>query len=387
MKNLFYIVIIIAVCLSRCSADSGHTPDHDHDHDNEHVSPGEHLESVPSSHVEGPDSSGFQLTVLRKQPFAFTLRAGGRIIADNKDVVIITAKSSGLVRFTNNYLYPGVNVTRGQTLFTVSGEKLADDNTELRLRQIKADLDKASINFERAKKLVAENIVTEEHYLSLKNEHEKLLNEYNNLSATSGPGGNIVTASENGHIREIYVTEGQKVTSGEPLASILIERNLILKADVSPDNLGMLSSVESANFRVGNSDKLFKTSGLNGRKISYGKSTGGNSFYIPVYFRIDYDPELVEGSFAEVYLIGQETDDALVVPNTSLMEEFGKLYVFVADEHDHYIKRYVTTGYSDGENTMILSGLSENENVVTSGAYKVKLSQMLLTAPAHSHDH
>jgi RND family efflux transporter MFP subunit len=384
MKNLlFFVFIAFFAGLSGCSSN----PEHDHDHDDDHISSDDLSDSLHTDHLMIEDSTGIRISLLRKQPFAFTLRTGGRIIADNKDVVIITSKSSGLARFSDNYLFPGVRVTRGQTLFTVSGEKLADDNTELRLRQIKADLDKATVNFERAKKLINENIVTEEHYLSIKNEYEKILNEFENLSATSGTGGNIVTAPDNGYIRDIYVTEGRKVTSGEALASIIIERNLILRADVSPDNLAIMPEIESANFKVGYSDKIYKTSDLNGRKISYGKSTGENSFYIPVFFRIDHDPGLIEGTFTEVYLIGKEIHDALVVPNTALMEEFGKLYVYVADEHEHFIKRYITTGYSDGENTLILSGLSENERIVSSGAYLIKLSQMSASAPAHSHDH
>ena len=386
MKHLlFFVFIAVFAGLSRCSSNPEHDHDNDLDHDDDHVSSGELSDSLPSDHLMIEDSTGIRISLLRKQPFAFTVRSGGRIIADNKDVVIITAKSSGLVRFSTNYLYPGVNVSGGQTLFTVSGENLADDNTELRLLQIKADLDKASTNFERAKKLAAENIVTEEHYLSIKNEYEKVRNEFENLSVTSGTGGNIIRGSDKGYIREIYVTEGQKVTAGQPLASIIIGRNLILRADVSPDNLANLPEIESANFKVGYSDRIYKTSELNGKKISYGKSTGENSFYIPVFFRMDHDPGLIEGTFTDVYLIGKEINDALVVPNNALMEEFGKLYVYAADEHDHFIKRYVITGNSDGEKTIIISGLSENERIVTSGAYLVKLSQMSASAPAHNH--
>ncbi len=204
------------------------------------------------------DSSDYTILTLRKQPFAFTLRTGGRILVDSKDLLIITAKSSGLVKLKDDYLFPGVKISRGQILFTVTGEQLAEDNTELNFRQIKADLDKASANFERAKKLIADKIITEEHFLSIKNEYEKSLNEYENLNATSGKNGNIVTATDNGYIKEIYVTEGQKVTSGQPLASIVIEHCHILKADVSPENLDVLTSVESANFTVGYSDKVLQ---------------------------------------------------------------------------------------------------------------------------------
>lgn len=165
----------------------------------------------------------------------------------------------------------------------------------------------------------------------------------------------------------------------------MIQRKLVLKADVSPDNLEILPQIGSANFRVGYSKKLYKTSEMNGRKIAYGKSTGGNSFYVPVYFSIDYDPGLIEGSFAEVFLTGEKLNDILVVPNSALMEEFGKIYVFVAHEDGDFVKRYITTGYSDGENTMVINGLSENERIVAEGAYLIKLSQTTTAAPAHNH--
>jgi cobalt-zinc-cadmium efflux system membrane fusion protein len=379
MKNILLSVFIFIIAVSpQCSSHSGH----DDDHSSEEIS-----ESPPSGKATLPDPSDYSILTLRRRPFAFVLRTGGRILVDSKDLLIITAKSSGLVKISDDYLFPGVKISKGQILFTVTGEQLAEDNTELNFRQIKADFDKASANFERAKKLIADKIITEEHFLSTKNEYEKSLNEYQNLNATYGKNGNIVTAADNGYIKEIYITEGQKVTSGQPLASIVIEHCHILKADVSPENLDILASVESANFTVGYSSKLYKTSEMNGRKISYGRSTGENSFYIPVYFRMDYDPELIEGTFAEVFLIGKKLNDAIVVPNIALMEEFGKLYVFVADDDGDFIKRYINAGYSDGEQTIIISGLAENEKIVTSGAYRIKLSQMARSAPAHSHNH
>jgi RND family efflux transporter MFP subunit len=378
MKNLlFFILILFAAYFPGCS--SGST------HEHEHVT--EHNESaaVEHAHEHSAHSSGYKIITLTKQPFALTIKTGGVIMSDNKDILLITAKSPGLVRFRKNYLFPGVKVSLGQDLFTISGEQLTEDNTELKYTQLKADLEKASQNYERAKTLISDKIITEEHFLTVKNEYEKTLNEFNNLNATYSERGNSVSSPGTGYIREVFVNEGQKVVSGEALASIIIERKMILKADVSPDNLEILPRIESANFRVGYSKKLFKTAEMNGQKIAYGKSTGGNSFYIPVYFSIDYDPGLIEGSFAEVFLTGEETEDVLTVPNSALMEEFGRLYVFVVHTDGDFEKRFITAGYSDGENTMVLNGLHDNEKVVSEGAYLIKLSQMQTAAPAHNH--
>ena len=344
-------------------------------------------EPASDPNTEGAAEPVHSVVTLKKQPFSFVIRTGGRILVDSKDIVVITAKSSGIVKFSDHFLFPGVRALKGQRLFTLSGEQLAEDNTELRFMQIKSDLEKASANYERAKSLISDRIITQEHFLEVKNEYEKVLNEFNNLNGTFGASGNNIVSPDNGYIREIYVTEGQKITTGQQLASLVMDHNLVLKADLSPDQLGALTDIEKANFTVGYSKRIFKTEELGGKKISFGKSTGDNSFYIPVYFRMNFDPELIEGTFAEVYLIGKEIRDAIVVPNSALLEEFGKLYVFVEDEDGDFLKRYITAGNNNGEFTEVTGGLAENESIVATGAYNIKLSQMSGSAPAHTHNH
>ena len=377
MKNIIILIFAaVVLILSGCSANSG-------DESSNSNTETRLLDDAAAEDTKA--TTDHTVTTIKRQPFAFVVKTGGRIMVDSKDIILITAKSSGIVKFIDHLLLPGVKISKGQQLFTISGEQLADDNTELIFSQIKADLDQATANFERAKKMISEKIITEEHFLSFKNSYEKALNEFNNLNGTFGKNGMAITASDNGYIREIYITEGQMVTSGQQLASIVIEHNLVLKADMSPEYIGQLPAIEKANFKVGYSDHLFKTDDMKGEKISYGKSTGENSFYIPVYFRLNYDPVLIEGTFAEVYLIGKEIKDAIIVPNSALLEEYGKLYVYVEDFDGDFLKRYITPGFSNGEYTQVLKGLTDDEIIIATGAYNVKLSQMSTSAPAHNH--
>lgn len=385
MKNIFIIILALSLSLFvHCSSDTTVKENQQSSiaEEDSHAD-----ESVAETHELTVDTGSYSLMTIKRQPFSFTLRTGGRISVDSRDIVIITAKSSGLVKMKDDYLFPGIRVSKGDVLFTISGEQLAEGNTELNFRQVKADLDRATANYERAKKLITDKIITEEDFLTAKNEYEKLLNSYDNLFATAGKNGNVVIAGTNGYLKEIFVTEGQKVSPGDQLASIVMEHNLVLKADVSPDNIDILPTISDANFKVGYSDKIYNIKSLNGRKISQGKSTGANSYYIPLFFRMDNLPELIDGTFAEVYLIGSEISDAIAVPNTSLMEEFGKIYVFVADDDGDFLKRYIETGHTDGLKTLVVSGLEENEKVVATGTYRVKLSLMTNAAPAHNHNH
>jgi len=389
MKNSIFITIVLFLSLLYgCSAN-------DHENHDDQVQTPAHDDTMEAGlniseaeeHENHLDTSMIKVITLRKQPFAFVLKTGGTIIGDNKDIVVLSSKTAGVVRFRENPLYPGVKVVRGQALFLISGEQLAGENTDLRYRQIKSDLERASANFERAGKLITDRIITEEQFLEAKNEYQKILNEFNELSPSYGDGGNTFRSEANGYISEVFVREGQRVMPGDPLLKILKEGSLILKANVPPVDPEILSSVGEASFRVAYNDRLFNTREMGGQKISYGKSTEGNSFHVPVYFRIDYDPRLIEGTYAEVWLKDRETEDTIVVPNTALMEEFGKMYVYTRDSDGDFVKRYITTGYSDGENTLVTSGLAESESIVASGAYAVKLSQTSSSAPAHNHAH
>jgi RND family efflux transporter MFP subunit len=342
---------------------------------------------VAETHGESVEIQGLRLDTIRKGNFSFTLKTGGEILADNKNISVITAKSSGIVRFSDRFLFQGVKVNAGQILFTVSGENLAEDNAGLRFSQLEANLEKARSNYERAQKLLPDKIITEEHFLEIKNEYAKILSEYEIFRRTFNENASLVTSPAAGYIRELYVTEGQKVSAGDRLATIIGEHKIVLKALLSPLHAKILPSVESANFRVAGNNRVFRTQDLNGRKISYGKSTGENSFYIPVYFSMDYDPELIEGTFAEVWLKGEEIHDAITVPNSSLMEEFGSYYVFVKDDDGDFLKRYIKTGYSDGERTLVTEGLKENEVIAAEGVYQIKLKQMAGSVPAHTHNH
>jgi RND family efflux transporter MFP subunit len=402
MKRILYITLaLIFTIYISCSTRNEQTHDdiaeiHNHtEAENISGSPDLHIEDTDTEtdtdtlHVEHLDANGIDTdhTVMKitKQPFSFIVKTGGRIMVDSKDIIIITAKSSGIVKFTDHFLFPGVKLLKGQKLFTISGDQLAGDNSEFSLSQIRADLEEATANYERARNLISEKIITEEHFLSLKNNYEKVLNEFNNLNGTFGQNGNSISSPDLGYIREIFVTEGQKVTPGQALASIVIEHNLVLRADISPEYLDALPLIEKANFRVSYSNHLYKTEEMNGEKISFGKSTGENSFYIPVYFRMSYNPDLIEGTFAEVYLIGKEINEALIVPNSSLLEEYGKFYLYVEDPDGDFIKTYIVPGYTNGEYTQVLTGLTENDVIVTTGVYQIKLSQMSAGAPSHNH--
>jgi multidrug efflux pump subunit AcrA (membrane-fusion protein) len=96
---------------------------------------------------------------------------------------------------------------------------------------------------------------------------------------------------------------------------------------------------------------------------------------------------LLEGAYAECYLIAQPRQESMVVPQTAILEEQGYYYLYVQVTGESYTKRAVRIGASDGLRTEIISGLEQGERVVTRGAMLLKSASMVTVEADHGHSH
>ena len=188
-------------------------------------------------------------------------------------------------------------------------------------------------------------------------------------------------------IRRIHVRDGQFVEEGAPLAVISNTRRLLLQAEVSQRYLPLLDRIESVNFRTPYIDELQRLEAYNGKMLSRAQVVDPESGFIPVLFELKNVGQLIPGSFAELYLLAGSTGEGLMIPRSAVMEDYDLRYVYVQTGGETYEKRPVELGRSDGASVEVLSGLSEGEWVVSSGAYQVRMASMSSSIPAHGHSH
>ena len=161
----------------------------------------------------------------------------------------------------------------------------------------------------------------------------------------------------------------------------------MLRAEVSEKYYPYLSSIRSANFRTPYDDVTYRLEELHGRLLSTGKSSDANAFYIPVTFEFDKKGAIIPGSFVEIYLLTTPIEGVISVPASALIEEQGIYSVFVKEHEEAYRKVPVTLGADNGKEVQILSGLNAGDEVVTEGAYQIKLASASNAIPAHTHNH
>ena len=365
--------------------------DHNHEgHDHEHADHNhESEEAKHSDEIIFPKAQAAKTTfeVREIQPASFNqvVKTTGQILAAPGDEAVIVATSNGVVSFTSNKLTEGTKVQKGQSLFQISSKNIAEGDY---YTKVKATYEAAKASYDRAEALVKDKIISQKEFENTKLEFENAKTAYDAVSNNKTAKGVSVNAPINGHVKNILVKEGEYITVGQPLATISQNQRLVLRAEVSQRYYNAMQSIKSANFKTPYDNKVYSLEDLNGRLLSFGKTSNENSFFIPVSFEFDNKGEVIPGSFVEVYLISAPIENTLSIPVSALTNEMGIHYVYVQIDEEGYRKQEVALGANNGKEVQIIKGLHPGDRVVTQGAYQVKMASASGAIPhGHSHEH
>jgi membrane fusion protein, heavy metal efflux system len=346
---------------------------------------------------KSPPASANEITFLKEQSwkldfgvtkigtgnFSGVIKAPATITAATGDQQTVVATASGVVKFRAP-LTTGSPVRTGQPLFSITGGNLTGDNVNTAVQEAKLGLAKAKADYERAKQLRPDQIISEKDYQAALATYQQQQLNYQKLSRNFSGNGISLSAPGSGFLTELTVKEGDYVQTGQPLATIAASKSIQLIADVPATYVAQLPGIRSANFKI--NDKVYDLASLNGKVISYGR-TVSSSGLIPITFSLDNRPEFLPGVPVEAYLLTNTGSAVLQVPETAVMEDQGNYFVYVQKDGEHFERRAVELGQSNGKMVQINKGLRDGDILVTKGAYNLKLAAGQGSAPAHGHEH
>lgn len=343
-----------------------------------------------SKHTEGEihftqaQAKAAELRVELVHPTTFrgVIRVGGKIQSSQGNEQSVSAPSSGIMFLSKASLTEGANVGSHETLAHVSSAKLQDGDPFMKA---KIEFETAEKEYNRAKRLVADKIISEKEYNEISARYRLAEAAYKGQAENISAQGVAVKAPFSGYIKKWLVQNGQYVNAGEPIAVVAQNKRLQLQADVSESDFKYLRHIQGANFKPAYDDAVYRLEDLNGRLLSYGKSANDGSPYIPVTFEFDNVGDIIPGSFTEVYLLTGSKKTTLAVPVSALVEEQGVYFVFLRMEPEVFKKQQVFLGQNDGERVEILKGLKAGDQIVTHGAYSVKLANAGAAISGHTH--
>lgn len=379
MKHYIFMGALVACMLGSCGGHEGHDHEAEGEAKKAHAAHADEIVLTP----EKAQAAGVQVEEVQPAAFRSVIPTSGQVLAAQGDEATVVAAVSGVVNFTRS-LIEGTQVSAGMALLTVSSQHIQEGDPVKRAR---IAYETAKSEYERAAKLVDKQIVSQKDFNQLKENYENARIAYEALSPSKDGKGVAVKSPIGGYVKSCLVKEGDYVTVGQPLLTVTQTRRLQLKAEVSERYYAGLKSIVSANFTTTYDDKVYRLDDLKGRLLSYGKSSGDASYYIPVTFEFDNRGDVIPGSFVEVYLLSEERQGVISLPVSAITEEQGLNFVYLQVDAECYKKQEVKLGMNDGCRVEVLSGLKGGEKVVTVGAMHVKLAAAGNTIPGHTHNH
>ena len=393
-------MVLGLVALASCGKSAGRAHDHEgHDHGvgavaHDHAREGHDHEAEVAAHGAGAsdeivvspekaEAAGIVVETVRPAAFREVIATSGQVLPVQGSERTLVANVAGVVSFPRP-LVEGMAVQAQAPLLTLSSAHLQDGDPAERAR---IAYETAKTEYERAQRLVDDRIVSQKDFNTIRERYENARLAYEALLPSGNGQGVAVRAAESGYVKACLVKEGDYVTVGQPLVTLVRNDRLYLRADVPERYYSRLADVSTAHFRTSDSDTVYRLDDWHGRLLAYGQATGGGSYYVPVTFELDNPGNVLPGAYAEVFLLGRERAEVISVPRSALTEEQGVHFVYLQLDASCYRKQAVTLGATDGQRVEIRSGLQGGERLVTRGAIHVKLASASNAIPAHTHNH
>lgn len=368
MKTLLATFIALFAA-STFSAEHNHHHDHancngEHNHDHsQHEEKHHHDDHSGALTVEINEASaknaGIETVHPRKRASGSEYAFKGRFELVPEAREIIASPVAGKMELKVKSLE---HVKKGDTLFTVTSPEIVSRTREIEI------LEKRLQVFRDIKTPNAEL----ENNLSLKkSELNALLMGY-----TANNGTIEVKAPKSGLVEELLELNGTWLETGSAVLKLTDTRNIRFKGLIPADEASKLKDLMRAD--------------INGIIGSVRLGIGAENGLVPAYIVFENAPDAIVGARdTATVIIGGNGKVETAVPDSAIVEINLVKHVFVRDNHNknRFIAISVTTGEKSGGWTSV-TGIPEGHiEVVSKGAYQLKLASSSSGKSAAGHFH
>ncbi|MBL4593306.1 MAG: hypothetical protein JKX68_05745 [Flavobacteriales bacterium] len=143
-----------------------------------------------------------------KQPFAEIIKTTGHILPAQGDEVIITAKNNGIITFGNNKKLIGSAVNAGETMFSITGGGLTENNIDNDFKNAKASFEKNKADYERAQNLIKGSVISQKEFQEIELRYKNAQINYNNMAKNYSSNGKKIISPIKGFIKKLTSNRG-----------------------------------------------------------------------------------------------------------------------------------------------------------------------------------
>ena len=325
----------------------------------DHVSSGSAVQIDPIT----VQNMGVRTAMVKKTDFDRSVRAVGKIDYNEENIYVVSSKISGWIE--KLYVdYTGKEVRKGQPLLDIYSPELVTTQQEYLLA------------------LKNKQLVDESQFASIREGANSLLNStHQRLRYWDIPESEINRLRESGEVRKSLTLES-------PANGVVIHKNAIdglhITEGMSLYQIADLSTIWVYVSIYDNEVPWVKVGQKATMELSYSpdKVLKGKVVYVYPYLdekardikvRLEFknpELELKPGMYTNVWIKTPAINNAIVIPSEAVIRSGQRNIVFVARGKGRFEPREVRIGEeSDSDQIRILSGLSENEQVVISAQF------------------
>ena len=249
----------------------------------------------------------------------------------------------------------GDRVKRGQVLARIDRAALG-----AQAEQARASFDLAASTFDRMAELKNEDLVSQQSFDEAN--AQKLGTKAGLTAARVNLSKSAVRSNHKGIVTAKYMDEAEYAGPGSPLYTVMDLSEIIVEAQLAESQVAGIVPGTKAMVEIG---AMYETFEGTVETLVPAADPMSKTFTLRVKVS-NPDERILAGMSAKVRIQVAAHSDALVVTQSSVVEERDAKSVFVVDG-DTARRRTVTTGAIEGDRVVVLTGLEPGETIVVTG--------------------
>lgn len=281
-----------------------------------------------------------------------------------EEEAMVVAKVRGVVQKLN--VEEGDYIRKGQVM-----AQMEDEQLEIEASRAKATMDRLYNDYQRNKELYERNLVSAEQYENSKFEYESQKAEYElaNLKLEYTQ----IKAPITGVVSQRMIKVGNMVNTDEEVFKVTDFDPLLAVLHVPEHEMNKLRKGQTSVIRV----DAIKDQTFTGKVLRISPVVNPETGTFKVTIAItDESGQLKPGMFGRVRIVYDTRDNALLIPKEAVMNEDGGSSVYVLNDKLVF-RRNIETGYINGANIEVLTGLQDGDSVVTIGQNSLQDSSLV----------
>ena len=254
----------------------------------------------------------------------------------------------------------GQSVAAGQELSEISSPVI-----ESSLSLAESTLRQARDGYERASKVYQLGSISQVQMVELETKLKQAESSY--AAAKASKEECVVRAPFTGTIADVFVHQGEHVTMGKPLFSIIDAAALEVVISVPEGEMAGIKENDGATVIFPSLGEvsvraMVKSKGMTANVLSHSYKCS---------LLLERVPEnLMSGMVCKVYM-DSDVIKGIVIPSDVIKLSSDDRYVWIVDEDSRVVRRQVTVGGYSGRGVIISEGLDEGDRIILEGMDKV----------------